>query len=242
MITDQPANVAYVATLPPRSDTTVRGTIKAYTSGGRLYFNVDLTGLPPNSTYPYHIHDQPVPANGNCTATLAHLDPYSRGEDPPCDPSAPQTCQVGDLAGKHGRAMPMGSTGSFSASYSDAFVDANPGRGAFFGNRSIVVHFANKTRITCANFYPVPGMMGYNGTMGMPRPTGNTTTVYTCPTAPGKPGNPGNPGNPGGPYGPGTPPTTAAPRPPQYTGGAEGRLVGAGAVIAIGLGALALML
>jgi hypothetical protein len=50
----------------------------------------------------YHIHDQPVPANGNCTATLAHLDPYQRGEDPLCDASAPQTCQVGDLSGKHG--------------------------------------------------------------------------------------------------------------------------------------------
>lgn len=50
----------------------------------------------------YHIHDQPVPANGNCTATLAHLDPYVRGEQPPCDPTHPETCQSGDLSGKHG--------------------------------------------------------------------------------------------------------------------------------------------
>ena len=50
----------------------------------------------------YHIHDQPVPADGNCTATLAHLDPYIRGEIPPCDNTQPETCQVGDLTGKHG--------------------------------------------------------------------------------------------------------------------------------------------
>ena len=50
----------------------------------------------------YHIHDQPVPADGNCTATAAHLDPYLRGEIPPCDNTHPETCQVGDLTGKHG--------------------------------------------------------------------------------------------------------------------------------------------
>ena len=50
----------------------------------------------------YHIHDQPVPADGNCTATLGHLDPFIRGEIPPCDPTQPETCQVGDLSGKHG--------------------------------------------------------------------------------------------------------------------------------------------
>lgn len=50
----------------------------------------------------YHIHVLPVPANGNCTETLGHLDPYKRGEIPPCDNTQPQTCQVGDLSGKHG--------------------------------------------------------------------------------------------------------------------------------------------
>jgi hypothetical protein len=50
----------------------------------------------------YHIHAYPVPSDGNCTGTLAHLDPYIRGESPPCDPTEPQTCQVGDLSGKHG--------------------------------------------------------------------------------------------------------------------------------------------
>lgn len=50
----------------------------------------------------YHIHEYPVPSNGSCDATGDHLDPENRGESPPCDASQPQTCQVGDLAGKHG--------------------------------------------------------------------------------------------------------------------------------------------
>ena len=51
----------------------------------------------------YHIHDQPVPSDGNCTATKAHLDPYERGQKPACDSSKPETCEVGDLSGKHGK-------------------------------------------------------------------------------------------------------------------------------------------
>lgn len=50
----------------------------------------------------YHVHDQPVPADGNCTGTKAHLDPYLRGQLIPCDKSDPASCQVGDLSGKHG--------------------------------------------------------------------------------------------------------------------------------------------
>lgn len=52
----------------------------------------------------FHLHDSPVPADGNCTKTLAHLDPYKRGQATPCDKANPQTCEVGDLSGKHGTA------------------------------------------------------------------------------------------------------------------------------------------
>lgn len=55
----------------------------------------------------YHIHEYPVPSDGNCTGTGAHLDPFKRGEDPPCDDTKPETCQVGDLAGKHGKLTPQ---------------------------------------------------------------------------------------------------------------------------------------
>ena len=117
----------------------------------------------------YHIHAAPVPADGNCTGTLAHLDPYIRGEvsppfsptkqphlthsqTPACDPKLPQTCQVGDLSGKHGSINTTTVGDHYTANYVDNYPATVPGIGAFFGNRSIVIHFANKTRITCANF------------------------------------------------------------------------------------------
>jgi hypothetical protein len=57
----------------------------------------------------YHLHVNPVPEDGNCTETLGHLDPWIRGETPACDPTQPQTCQVGDLSGKYGT-MASGTT------------------------------------------------------------------------------------------------------------------------------------
>lgn len=108
-----------------------------------------------NKAAVYHIHDQPVPSNGNCTATLAHLDPYQRGETPACDPTFPETCQVGDLAGKHGKVELTNGSSTFTATYTDNFASTLEGIGAFFGNRSFVFHFANTTRITCANFEAV---------------------------------------------------------------------------------------
>jgi hypothetical protein len=41
--------------------------------------------------------------DGNCTGTLAHLDPYKRGQTPACDMTMLQTCEVGDLSGKYGK-------------------------------------------------------------------------------------------------------------------------------------------
>lgn len=124
--TENPAGVTYTATLLDKNTTTIRGYIAATSSsnGTGVNFNVNLFGFTDFATQGpysklrmsyvlsayrtkmsvtvYHIHDQPVPANGNCTATLAHQDPYVRGEVPPCDPTHPETCQVGDLSGKHG--------------------------------------------------------------------------------------------------------------------------------------------
>ena len=121
---NNPQCVTYNATLP--STGSVRGYVAATANanGTGVFFNVYLTGLPSESLGPfckslyehlpfrlqfsdhacavYHIHDLPVPADGNCTATAAHLDPYIRGEIPPCDNTQPETCQVGDLTGKHG--------------------------------------------------------------------------------------------------------------------------------------------
>lgn len=120
-----------------------------------------LTYLTPRTTV-YHIHDQPVPADGNCTATGGHLDPFLAGEAAPCDPSAPETCQVGDLSGKHGKVA----GDPFSATYTDDYASLARGLGSFLGNRSVVLHAADKARITCANFTAAAAAAGTGGAPG----------------------------------------------------------------------------
>jgi hypothetical protein len=83
----------------------------------------------------YHIHALAVPADGNCTSTMGHLDPTDRGEYFPCDVSQPQTCQAGDLAGKHGNITGM----TFTASYSEPYLSTDPTSMYFFGDKSVVI-------------------------------------------------------------------------------------------------------
>ncbi|KAI5250565.1 hypothetical protein E4T42_04919 [Aureobasidium subglaciale] len=168
-----PAGVAYIATFTSNSKSNISGNVLALTSSDDVgvNFQIALTGLPAEGgPFLYHIHDYPVPADGNCTATGAHVDPYVRGETPVCDASSPATCQVGDLSGKHGK--PTNET--FSATYVDKYVSTVPGQGAFMGNRSIVVHYANKTRIACANFVDYT-----NGTAGANTTTSTNGTIVS---------------------------------------------------------------
>lgn len=178
VINDNPVGAVYKATLPETAFTksaypnggNVKGSVYALSSpdGTGVIFKVKFSNLPSEGgPFIYHLHDQPVPEDGNCTSTLAHLDPYERGETTPCDPNAPQTCQVGDLSGKHGNI-----TGDTDATYTDNFASLKEGIGAFFGNRSLVFHFGNKTRITCANFEAVNAG---NTCSGSPSSTASST-------------------------------------------------------------------
>lgn len=158
-------------------------TISSVSDGSGVSVSVNFTGFPSESEYGpfvYHIHEYPVPANGNCTATVGHLDPTDRGEYYPCNVAAPDTCQVGDLAGKHGNITMT----DFVAMYSDSFLSTDPSSPAFFGDKSVVIHSTNATRLTCANFMMVTaavnGTGGVNASMtsGMPSPT-QSVTPYT---------------------------------------------------------------
>ncbi|CAN8098752.1 unnamed protein product [Discula destructiva] len=192
VITNNPAGAAYIATLPATAFNknaypnggNVQGSIQAVSSpdGRGVMFHVNFTNLPSTGgPFLYHIHDQPVPASGNCTQTLAHHDPYKRGETSACDPTIPETCQVGDLSGKHGKVELNGSA-TYLATYIDDFASTVDGIGAFFGNRSFVFHFGNTTRITCANFVAVrASSAACNGS--------SPTTVTGRPTATGFPSN-----------------------------------------------------
>ena len=65
-----------------------------------------------------------------------------------CDASAPETCEVGDLSGKHGAVKSL----PFHASYLDLYAATKEGDEAFFGDLSFVIHYQNSTRLGCANF------------------------------------------------------------------------------------------
>jgi len=166
VVEDNPPGLIYTATLPTKqffNPEDPRGNIKGSVSatanpnGIGVSFNVNFENLPTSGgPFLYHLHVAPVPEDGNCTKTLGHLDPFVRGETPACDPNLPQTCQVGDLSGKNGKIT----SDIFVTAYQDNFASTLEGLGSFFGNRSIVVHFANKTRITCANFTLVGSTVG----------------------------------------------------------------------------------
>ncbi|KAL8838039.1 MAG: hypothetical protein Q9170_002275 [Blastenia crenularia] len=191
IVENNPVGVTYTAVLPNSPTTGIRGYVAGTSNanGTGVNFNINLYGLPDASFGPflYHIHDQPVPANGNCTATLAHQDPYIRGEMPPCDPTQPETCQSGDLAGKHGNIT----TSPFQTTFLDLYLSTARGPGSFFGNRSIVIHTSNTTRLTCANFTLTSGnstssnstVSGGNGTVTGSNPvsspfTGGAATAF----------------------------------------------------------------
>ncbi|KAJ4414257.1 hypothetical protein N0V82_008039 [Gnomoniopsis sp. IMI 355080] len=210
IITNNPTGASYIATLPDTAfdqavypdGGNVQGSIQAISmpDGTGVMFHVKFSNLPSSGgPFLYHIHDQPVPDDGNCTATLAHLDPYQRGETPACDPTIPETCQVGDLAGKHGKVEVANTGDTFTATYTDDFASTLEGIGAFFGNRSFVFHLANTTRVTCANFKPVQdsssacsatttttsassSVTSYTGTTHRPTSTGRHNATTTSAT------------------------------------------------------------
>ena len=122
VIKTNPAGAKYRAILDSAD---VHGSVSALSDTIGVNYTIGLHQLPvekgPFSTYhgellcaphqgvssantleEYHIHVNPVPANGSCAATGGHLDPYQRGDTPACNDTAPATCQVGDLSGKYG--------------------------------------------------------------------------------------------------------------------------------------------
>ncbi|KAJ1959662.1 Superoxide dismutase, partial [Dipsacomyces acuminosporus] len=102
--------------------------------------------------YPYHIHVSPVPANGNCTSTGGHLDPAKvKVADKPynCDSkNAATTCELGDLAGRHGN-ITADASGEFTVKYTDSLISFS-GANTILGH-SVVIHAPDNSRLACAN-------------------------------------------------------------------------------------------
>lgn len=56
------------------------------------------------------------------------------------------------MSGKHGAIDDTAEEKNFQRSYLDLYLSTNPENPSFFGNRSVVVHALNGTRLNCANF------------------------------------------------------------------------------------------
>lgn len=162
VVDNNPIGAHYTATLPDEAFTksaypdggNAKGYIEAVTNDGGqgVSFKVRFENLPKEGgPFTYHLHKAAVPGNGNCNDTLTHLDPFQRGDTPPCVKAQPQTCEVGDLSGKHGKIE----SDPFEAEYVDLYASTLEGNPAYFGDLSFVLHFANKTRISCANFVQI---------------------------------------------------------------------------------------
>ncbi|ABN64745.2 Cu/Zn superoxide dismutase [Scheffersomyces stipitis CBS 6054] len=148
--TDSPDDFKYVATFEPAGNYDVTGTVSfSAAQNGSVLVSVDLSGLPSTGgPFPYHVHEHPVPTDGNCTGTLAHLNPFG-GSVNATDAAGKE---VGDLAGKHGNIEGQ----SADLSYVDDYLSLNPDNKAYIGGLSVVVHLLDNTRIACANITREP--------------------------------------------------------------------------------------
>lgn len=151
---------------------------------GWVTFTVNFAGLPDLAQYGpfnWHIHALPVPDDGNCTAALGHLDPTNRGELYMCLASRPETCQEGDLAGKHGGKITT--PGNFSMTFVDPYLSVEEGSPGFFRGLGFVLHSGNTTRLTCANFELVGGNStadgNASGTISPSSPTSSKGPEFT---------------------------------------------------------------
>lgn len=157
---DSPQDV-YVA----RFDDNLTGKIKftGLHNGSIEVEIIDLCGFPESGgPFQYHVHEAPVPSDGNCTGTLGHLNPYNG------DSEADQKneLEVGDLSGRYG--FLPGDTGYLC--YVDQYLSLNPYSPAFIGGLSVTAHYYNTTRYACANItevdrhHHIPSMNTNNST------------------------------------------------------------------------------
>ncbi|KAK1757831.1 hypothetical protein QBC47DRAFT_296684 [Echria macrotheca] len=130
----------------------VKGTVTMVGWSIGVNYTVDVTGLPAGKgPFAFHVHLKPVPLGGTCADTGGHLDSFVRGDSPPCDSTAPQTCEVGDLSGKYGKVD--GTT--VKKVFNDAYSALDKIMLGYIGERSIVFHDASSVRIACANITKV---------------------------------------------------------------------------------------
>lgn len=171
---DSPYNSEAVAKFPSGGSSSVEGEV-SFTGqkNGSVSVHVELSGLPSTGgPLLYHIHQAPVPSNGSCAATLAHFNPNG-GSTACANQTDTSYCELGDLSGKWGKIKDT----TFDVTYIEPFLSLNPSNPYYFadGKRSITIHYANTTRIACANI-----TLTNKGTSNSSNNTSSSASVSTA--------------------------------------------------------------
>ena len=124
------------------------------TSSNNVTITVSLSGLPSNSSLPWHVHQFPLNVDllpsQRCSASSVggHFDPDNRAGNlganysQLCASDSDLNCEVGDLSGRHG--------GLRNTTYYDDKLWLSSSSRSIAG-RSIVIHHANGSRWVCAS-------------------------------------------------------------------------------------------
>jgi len=180
---DGPAARAHVVS-PDSTGHGIVGIFEFYNmrSANTVGVTLTVTGLDtvmPLVDHAYHIHTHPISSDGNCSSALGHLSPNGIPDKPACNHEMPQTCQEGDLAGKHGL-LPAGHN-IVQMQFEDAFIKFQPENESILG-RSVVIHGLNGVRLACGNITSV--LDGTADTIG--NPNGRASTMNHHYPAPGQ--------------------------------------------------------
>ncbi|KAJ2335509.1 Superoxide dismutase [Coemansia sp. RSA 2681] len=141
--------------IAPISGNNVSGNVTFVPISGQtgLKVSVNIGGLKQGIQYPFHIHVNVVPADGNCTATGGHLDTYgvkTANTTYKCDKAKPlTTCEIGDLAGIAGN-LAANANGQATLTFNDPIITFGNNKTSILGH-SIVIHNPDNTRLACGN-------------------------------------------------------------------------------------------
>lgn len=161
------------------------------------------------------LYEAPVSGNGKCDGAKNVLDPFQRGDKPECDKKSPQTCQVGDLTGKHGEIPKFQGVISVRQSFQDLYLSFKKEDKSFIGNGSVIVKNAKGDKIACGNILDVHGAAKTWGPKGNgPPPEGHKGPGYGPILGHGNAPPPWRPSPAGGHHRPPSPP----PPPPSMIG------------------------
>ncbi|PVZ99044.1 hypothetical protein BB558_004938 [Smittium angustum] len=129
-------------------------TVASDGSNVNLDVKVSISGLTPNQNYTYHIHEAPVPADGNCTLTKLHFDPLKANKldgKYVCNPKDITTCELGDMSGIYGKAIVSKAGEIYENKFSIPKLNLYPGNMFYVGDLSVVIHDGTSKRVACAN-------------------------------------------------------------------------------------------